>query len=247
MQRLREHQREGENQISSEPGFGAYQSLAQKIKVPFSRVFLLLYAVLRVRERFQNPRLSPVRTKLGLKRFPREEVGGKPRKGTPPTLAHQNRTIAIASDFDGAKSPEIPQKEGVSGSEIAARNRKSLAIFHRTLNRNAALLSLLSEIAAMSGACDGHRNPKSQKSLRFQCTKPPPHPHKGVFDPLHLGVFAGLPSNQVSHQVTYSFSQVTHSKTARGRSMKKILGPIFMLLCRYALPKRPTFSTAYCH
>ena len=49
-------------------------------------------------------------------------------------LAHQNRTIA-ASDFrvDWAKSPEIPQKEGVSGSEIAARNRRSLATFHRTL------------------------------------------------------------------------------------------------------------------
>ena len=49
------------------------------------------------------------------------------------SLAHQNRTIAIASDFcvDGAKSPEIPQKEGVS--EIAAPNRKSLAAFHRTL------------------------------------------------------------------------------------------------------------------
>ena len=51
------------------------------------------------------------------------------------SLAHQNRTIAIASDFrvDGAKSPEIPQKEGVLGSEIAAQNRKSLATFHRTL------------------------------------------------------------------------------------------------------------------
>ena len=50
-------------------------------------------------------------------------------------LARQNRTIAIASDFrvDGAKSPEIPQKEGVLGSEIAARNRRSLAAFHRTL------------------------------------------------------------------------------------------------------------------
>ena len=38
-------------------------------------------------------------------------------------LAHQNRTIAIASDFrvDEAKSPEIPQKEGVLGSEIADR------------------------------------------------------------------------------------------------------------------------------
>ena len=52
-----------------------------------------------------------------------------------PALAHQNRTIAIPSDFrvDWAKSPEIPQKEGVLGSEIAARNRKSLATFHRTL------------------------------------------------------------------------------------------------------------------
>ena len=49
-------------------------------------------------------------------------------------LAHQNRTIAIASDFrDGAKSPEIPQKEGVSASEIATQNCKSLATFHRTL------------------------------------------------------------------------------------------------------------------
>ena len=42
-------------------------------------------------------------------------------------LAHQDRTIAIASDFrvDGAKSPESPQKEGVwaqkSQLEIADR------------------------------------------------------------------------------------------------------------------------------
>ena len=37
-------------------------------------------------------------------------------------LEHQNRRIAIASDFrvDGARSPEIPQKEGVLGSDIAA-------------------------------------------------------------------------------------------------------------------------------
>ena len=57
------------------------------------------------------------------------------------TLAHQNRTIAIASDFrvDGAKSPEIPQKEGGLGSEIAARNRKSLATFHRTLKSQCSI------------------------------------------------------------------------------------------------------------
>ena len=38
------------------------------------------------------------------------------------SLARQNRTIAIASDFcvDGTKSPEIPQKEGVWGSKSAA-------------------------------------------------------------------------------------------------------------------------------
>ena len=37
-------------------------------------------------------------------------------------LAHQNRTIAIASDLgvNRAKSPEFLQKEGVLGSEIAA-------------------------------------------------------------------------------------------------------------------------------
>ena len=45
------------------------------------------------------------------------------------------------SDFrvDGAKSPEIPQKEGVLGSEIAARNRKSLATFHRTLKSQCSI------------------------------------------------------------------------------------------------------------
>ena len=53
----------------------------------------------------------------------------------PDTWRHQNRTIAIACDFrvDGGKSPEIPQNEWVSGSETAARNRKALATFHRTL------------------------------------------------------------------------------------------------------------------
>ena len=67
----------------------------------------------------------------------------------PISLAHQNRTIAIASVFrpDGAKSPEIPQQEGVLGSEIAARNRRSLATSIAPLNRNASLLSLVSEIA----------------------------------------------------------------------------------------------------
>ena len=53
--------------------------------------------------------------------------GGVFRKLSELDLAHQNRTIAIASDFrvDGAKSPEIPQKEGFwaqkSQPEIANR------------------------------------------------------------------------------------------------------------------------------
>ena len=97
----------------------------------------------------------------------------KPILGSAQRLAHQNRTIAIASDFrvDGAKSPEIPQKEEVLGSEIAARNRKSLATFHRTLKSQCSIaLSRLGN-RAISGVRDGHRNRKSQKSLRFRCAK----------------------------------------------------------------------------
>ena len=66
-------------------------------------------------------------------------------------LAHQNRTIAIASDFrvDGAKSPEIPQKERVLGSEIAARNRKSPATFHRTLKSQCSIA-----FSCLGNCCD---------------------------------------------------------------------------------------------
>ena len=83
-------------------------------------------------------------------------------------LAHQNRTIAIASDLrvDGAKSPGFPQKEWVLGSEIAARNRKSLATFHRTLKSQCSIAFSCLGNHAISGVCDGHRNRKSQKSLR---------------------------------------------------------------------------------
>ena len=51
------------------------------------------------------------------------------------------RTIAIASDFRvaGAKLPEILQKEGALGSEIAARNRKSPATLHRTLKSQCSI------------------------------------------------------------------------------------------------------------
>ena len=89
------------------------------------------------------------------------------------SLAHQNRTIAIASDFrvDGAKSPEIPQQEGVLGSDIAARNRKSLATFHRTLKSQCIIAVSCFGNRAISGVRDGHRNRKSQKSLRFRCAK----------------------------------------------------------------------------
>ena len=88
-------------------------------------------------------------------------------------LAHQNRTIAIASDFrvHGAKSPEIPQQEGVLGSAIATRNRRSLATFHRTLKSQCIIAVSCLGNRAISGVRDGHRNRKSQKSLRFRCAK----------------------------------------------------------------------------
>ena len=74
-------------------------------------------------------------------------------------LAHQNRTIAIARN-PAERMGFWAQK---SQPEIANRQRLSIA----SLNRNAALL--VSEIAAISGVRDGHRNRKSQKSLRFRC------------------------------------------------------------------------------
>ena len=78
-------------------------------------------------------------------------------------LAHQNRRIAIASDFrvDGAKSPEILQTEEVLGSEIAARNRKSLATFHHTLKSQCSIAFSCLGNRAISGVRDGHRNRKS--------------------------------------------------------------------------------------
>ena len=57
------------SQISFEPGLSTYQSLAQKIEVPFFQDFLLISAVLRVRGRKHNPRQTLVRTKVRLKHF----------------------------------------------------------------------------------------------------------------------------------------------------------------------------------
>ena len=87
-------------------------------------------------------------------------------------LAHQNRTIAIASDFrvDEAKSPELPQKEWVLDSEIAARNRTSLAIIHRNLKSQCSIVFSPKSLA-ISGVRVGHHNRISQKSLRFRCAK----------------------------------------------------------------------------
>ena len=69
-------------------------------------------------------------------------------------LAYQNCIIAIASDFhaDRAKSPEIPQKAGVSGLEIATRNRKSLATFHRTDKLQCKVSEIASDFKAKSGS-----------------------------------------------------------------------------------------------
>ena len=81
-------------------------------------------------------------------------------------LVHQNRTIAIASDFrvDGAKSPEILQKEGVLGTEIAARNRRWLAIFHRTLKSQCSIaFSCLGNRCDFWGPRWASQSQKSQK------------------------------------------------------------------------------------
>ena len=61
---------------------------------------------------------------------------------------------------------------GVLTSEIAARNRKSLATFHRTLKSQCSIAFSCFGNRAISGLRDGHRNRKSQKSLRFRCPKP---------------------------------------------------------------------------
>ena len=49
-------------QISFEPGFGAYQGLAQKIKVPFSRIFSFFLQFLGFKGDFKTrakPRYAP--------------------------------------------------------------------------------------------------------------------------------------------------------------------------------------------
>ena len=90
------------------------------------------------------------------------------------SLAHQNRTIAIASDCraDGAKSPEIPQKEGLSGSKIATRNRKSLATLHRTPTSQCKLKPRKSlAISGVRESAMGIAIANRKKSLRFRCAK----------------------------------------------------------------------------
>ena len=57
-------------------------------------------------------------------------------------LAHQNRTIAIASDFrvDGAESPEIPQKEGALGQKLQIAKKLPLLADYFALFRTLRLL-----------------------------------------------------------------------------------------------------------
>ena len=88
-----------------------------------------------------------------------------------------NRTIAGDFRFDGAKSPEIPQKEEVlpMGSEIAARNRKSLATFHRTLKSQCSMIAF----SCLGNRCDfwgplwASQSQIAKKLLRFRCDKRP--------------------------------------------------------------------------
>ena len=84
------------------------------------------------------------------------------------TKIAQSQSLANSA-LTEQKSPEIPQKEGVLGEEIAARNRRSLATFHRTLKSQCSIAFSVLGNHAISGVRDGHRNRKSQKSLRFRC------------------------------------------------------------------------------
>ena len=123
-----------------------------------------------------------------------EEVHFGPFRSANRTLAipepkSHNRNIASDFRVDGAKSPEIPQKEGVLGSEIAARNRKSLATFHRTLKSQCSIA-----LPCLENCCDfwvGHRNRKSQKSLRFRCAKQviQDREEKGASNPTRWAIF----------------------------------------------------------
>ena len=96
---------------------------------------------------------------------PRCSSKGQGSCSTKPTKIAQWQSLAISALTEPNRQ-KSRRKKGFWPQTFAARNRKSLATF-ALLNRNAALLSLVSEIAAISGVRDGHRNRKSQKSLRF--------------------------------------------------------------------------------
>ena len=94
-------------------------------------------------------------------------------------------------------------KEGVSGSEIAARNRKSLAAFHRTLKSQCSIafsmsleftmgISQSQKIAAISACTHGAKfctPPPSTPENYLLGTKNPPLwvPQKHVYVPHFLG------------------------------------------------------------
>ena len=77
--------------------------------------------------------------------------------------------MTITSDVcvDGAKLLELPQKEWVLGSEIAARNH----IFVALLNRKATLLYLFPTSLAFLRSAMGMVIANRKKLLRFWCAK----------------------------------------------------------------------------
>ena len=82
---------------------------------------------------------------------------------TKESLARQNlpqpHSLATSA-LTEPNRPDVPQKQWVLGSEIAARNRKSLAIFHRALKSQCSSLCLVRDTPAISGVGDGHCNRK---------------------------------------------------------------------------------------
>ena len=87
------------------------------------------------------------------------------------TLEHQKITQSQSLAISALTEPNRQKSRRKKGfgaqslTEIAARNRKSLVTFHRTLKSQCSIAFSCLGNRAISGVRDGHRNRKSQKSL----------------------------------------------------------------------------------
>ena len=90
-------------------------------------------------------------------------------------LAHQNRTIAIASNFPRWRSRIARNPAERKGFRLRNRSSKSQIVSDFPSQPEIAMQHccvLSRKSVAISVVRDGHRDRKSQKSLRFWCAKP---------------------------------------------------------------------------